>query len=72
MKAKFTYFKTTGKYYSEGYGTVPDDFAIKHYSKIQLVNFNNGFAPGLSGFGFDFIWLVEEDSGVPRLMIDSE
>lgn len=72
MKAKFSYFKKSGKWYLEGYGIVPDNFSIKKYTKSEIIDFNNGHAPGLSGFGFDFIWLIEEDSGVPRLIIESE
>ena len=72
MKAKFTYFKTSGKYYTEDFGIVPDDFSIHYYSQDQLSMFNGGAAPGLINHGKDFIWLVEEDSGVPRLIIGSE
>lgn len=69
MQAKFTYFKDTGKYYTEGRGIVPEDFGSKCYSKIELVNFNDGNAPGLNGHGNDFIWLVEGYAFVPKLII---
>lgn len=69
MKAKFTYFKNSGKWYAEGNGIVPDDFGIQQYAKLTLADLNGGCAPGLGGAGCDFIWLVEEENSVPRLLI---
>ena len=70
MKSKFTYFKNTGKYYSEGEGILPNNFGWTYYSKEDLVKLNGNRAPGLSFHGYDLIWLVEEENGVPRLLVE--
>ncbi len=73
MKARFTYFRNTGTYHSEGYGIVPDDFRMKQYSKSELFVLNNNHAPGLNvnNNGSEYIWLIQGGNTI-RLIIGSE
>ena len=67
VEAKFTYFKRTGKWYSEGHGHLPMDPAL--HSKYLFRHAFKGNLPGISGRGGDFFILVEAEGHVPFLVL---
>ncbi|QIG72730.1 hypothetical protein EVB97_172 [Rhizobium phage RHph_Y65] len=74
-KAKFTFYKESGKYYTEGEGIAP---LYSHYdnSREALMKLNGGKMPGLSGPGNDFYLVIyplnDESDIVPRLLKPGE
>jgi len=69
-RVTITYFKTTGKYYSEGYIDAvstffDDDYTVDdHIKKLR----KRGERPGLTNSkDCEFIWLVEYEDYPPKL-----
>lgn len=63
--ANFHYFKSSGKYYTDARGKVPDSFAT--WSREELIACNEGLMPGLMTEGNSFIVVVIPDDGWPQL-----
>ncbi len=70
IECDFTYFKPSGKYYTEGKGLC-HRYAWRN-SRPYLLEINGGCMPGLSGDGSSFIVLVNPPEGVPVLLSAGE
>lgn len=71
-KAKFLYFKSTGKFYTSGEGVLPDDMWDMHGNeewRAAILRANQNHMPGLSTTGSNFIVVVlpgdETERGYP-------
>lgn len=67
MKASFTYFKRSGKYYTCGDGLVPDDL-FNGMSRDRICPLNGGGMPGISGRAADFYVAIDIPEGYPFLL----
>lgn len=69
VKAQFYYFKSSGKYYTQGEGVVPP--TNETWSRDQILALNGGRMPGLSSTGVDFQVVIIPDetaeTGWPQL-----
>ena len=69
-RVTITYFKTTGKYYSEGYIDILSTFFNENYNLNDYVKElrKQGKRPGLvDSKNCEFIWLVEYEDYPPKL-----
>jgi len=65
--AKYLWFKTSGKYYTEGDGV---DLPItgESYTRDKIRELNDGKMPGLSSSGDEFfLVIIEDEESYPRL-----
>jgi hypothetical protein len=73
-KAKFFYFKKSGKYYADGEGRVPDTNEV--WSRAQLIEANHGRMPGLATDGRSYhLITIPDDSaekGWPQMKLIGE
>jgi hypothetical protein len=65
LRCKFTYFKCSGKFYTNAEGVIPTEQWLATRETIRLVN--DGM-PGLSGDGSEFFILLDPPEGYPMLI----
>lgn len=58
-QVKITYFKESGKYYSEGEYTSTKAEMFEIFEECIAMRFSGKPAPGLSSDGSGFYWLIE-------------
>jgi hypothetical protein len=71
-KVRFTYFKPSGKYYSEGEGVLPPDFWLKRGDRRDQIIEHNGGMPGLSSRAEHFFiimeWIEDHNQAFPMMI----
>ncbi len=70
IDAKFTYFKNTGKFYTEGRGEILRDHFMRCQTRDNVLIEKH--APGLCSRGEEFFILVEPKNSVPFLILPKE
>lgn len=68
LVAEFNYFKTSGKWYTEGKGQIPTE-QFRGLSRQDILDANGGEMPGISGDAAEFFVVVVPLEGVPVLLV---
>ncbi len=68
MRVKLTYFKESGKYYTEGEYESSKTHAFEVYQEVYEM-LNKDTCPGISGRASQFKILVQPENGPPHLVV---
>lgn len=72
LSATFTYFKSSGKFYTAEKGLIRKDWYLQPYTREFVKQDNDGSMPGLSTDGLEFYIVIDIPESYPLLIRPKE